>query len=282
MTRTPKLSLWLFAAASIGAAGPVAAQCPVNVPHVTGTWRTLPYQSPINPISATLLRTGKIFLVAGSENDAYNNSSGAQSYRTVLWDPTGTDQTSMVAKQVAYDVFCSGTAQLPHGRTITIGGSSDYSFAGESRASFFDPATEKLVQSQNMAAGRWYGTATALGDGRIMAFSGLNGSGGTGTTVQIYDLANAGAGWGSSISEPFTPPLFPRTFLLPNGKVFFSAHGAGGSIATAWLFNPATNGWASSVAKTRDRTRAENRASAKLKVEGGFHAWSESGRHRSH
>jgi hypothetical protein len=162
----------------------------------------------------------------------------------------------MVAKQVAYDVFCSGTVQLPHGRTLTIGGSSDYSFTGEARATFFDPASEKFVQSQSMAAGRWYGSATALGDGRVMAFSGLNGSGGTGTTVQIYDLANAGSGWGSSITEPFTPPLFPRAFLLPNGKVFFSSHGAGGSIATAWMFNPAppTPSWTSSVAKTRDRS----------------------------
>jgi hypothetical protein len=254
MTRTPKLCIGLLAAASIGAAGRAAAQCPADVPHLTGTWRTLPYQTPINPISATLLRTGKIFLVAGSENDAYNNVSGAQSYRAVLWDPTGTDQTSMVAKQVSYDVFCSGTVQLPHGRTLTVGGSSDYSFAGEHRASFFDPATEKLVQSQNMAAGRWYGTAIALGDGRIMAFSGLDGTNSIGKTVQIYDLANAGAGWGASFTAPFTPPLFPRMFLLPNGKVFFTAHGAGGSIATAWLFNPTTNTWTSSAAKTHDRS----------------------------
>jgi hypothetical protein len=255
MTHVSRFSVWILAAASIGTAGRAAAQCTVNVPHVNGTWRTLPYQTPINPISATLLRTGKVLLVAGSENDAYNNSSGAQSYRTVVWDPAGTDQTSMVAKQVAYDVFCSGTAQLPHGRTITIGGSSDYSFAGESRASFFDPETEKFVQSQSMATGRWYGTATALGDGRVLAFSGLNSGGGSATTVQIYDLANAGAGWGSSISHPgFSPPLFPRSFLLPNGKVFFTAHGAGGSIATAWLFNPATSAWTSSIGKTRDRS----------------------------
>jgi hypothetical protein len=255
MTHASRISVWILAAASIGAAGTASAQCPVNVPHVNGTWRTLPYQTPINPISATLLRTGKVLLVAGSENDAYNNASGAQSYRTVVWDPTGTDQTSMVAKQVSYDVFCSGTAQLPHGRTITIGGSSDYSFTGESRASFFDPATERFVQSQNMAAGRWYGTATALGDGRVLAFSGLTSGGGSATTVQIYNLANAGAGWGSSISHPgFSPPLFPRVFLVPDGRVFFTSHGSGGSIATAWFFNPATSGWTSSIAKTRDRS----------------------------
>jgi len=252
--RTSKFFVGLVAAFALGVSGRAAAQCPVNVPHMNGTWRTLPYHMPINPISSTLLRTGKVLVVAGSENDAYNNSTGAQSYRALVWDPTGADQSSMVAKPVSYDVFCSGTVQLPHGRTLTSGGSSDYSFTGEARASFFDPQTEKFAQSQSMSAGRWYGTATALGDGRVMAFSGLNGSGGTGTTIQIFDLANAPAGWGSSITEPFTPPLFPRTFLLPDGRVFFTSHGSGGSIATAWFFNPATSGWTSSVAKTRDRS----------------------------
>jgi len=254
MMRPTVLHAGILAAAALAAASPASAQCPVNVPHTTGTWRTLPYQMPINPISSTLLRTGKVLVVAGSENDAYNNSTGGQSYRTVLWDPTGIDQTSMVAKSVTYDLFCSGTVQLPRGRTLTVGGSSDYSFTGEARASFFDPVTEKFVQSQSMAAGRWYGTATTLADGRVMAFSGLNGSGGTGTTVQIYDLTAAGTGWGTSITEPFTPPLFPRVFVLPNAKVWFTGHGSGGSIATAWFFNPATSGWSSSVAKTRERS----------------------------
>ena len=171
------------------------------------------FSKPINPISATLLHTGKVLVIAGSENDANNHSTGAESYRNAIWDPAGTDASSITVQNIDYDVFCSGTAQLPHGRTLTIGGSSDYSFKGDKRASIFDPATEEFVQSQDMADGRWYGTATALGDGRIMAFSGLGLSGSTNKTVQIYDLANAGAGWGSTINDPFTPPLYPRTFL---------------------------------------------------------------------
>ncbi len=244
----------ILAAAALLAPGRAEAQCNSDLPHVTGVWRTLPYQMPINAISATLLRTGTVLIIAGSENDAHNNSSGAQSYRNVVWDPTGTDETSLLTQNIEYDVFCSGTAQLPHGRTLTIGGSSDYSFKGENRASFFDPLTLEFVQSPSMASGRWYGTATTLGDGRIMAFSGLDSSGATSTNVQIFDLANAGAGWGSPISEPFTPPLYPRAFLLPSGKVFFTSHGSGTSIATAWFFNPATSAWTSSVAKTRNRS----------------------------
>ena len=46
----------------------VAQTCPDNVPHITGTWTVLPYQMPINPISANLLPNGKVLIVAGSES----------------------------------------------------------------------------------------------------------------------------------------------------------------------------------------------------------------------
>ena len=144
-----------------------------NIPHLDGEWRTLPYLMPINPISATLLNTGRVLIVAGSENDAKNNSEGAESYRNAIWDPTGATQSSVTVQNIEYDVFCSGTAVLPDGRALVVGGTSDYSFKGDNRASIFDPATERFVQSQSMVDGRWYATATTLGDGRVMAFSGL-------------------------------------------------------------------------------------------------------------
>src|SRR5262249_53283379 len=72
-----------------------AQSCPLNVPHVNGTWTILPYQMPINPISATLLRNGKVLIVAGSENDASNNSVGSESYRAAVWDPTGATESSI-------------------------------------------------------------------------------------------------------------------------------------------------------------------------------------------
>src|SRR5205823_8401483 len=73
----------------------LAQTCPDNVPHITGTWTVLPYQMPINPISANLLPNGKVLIVAGSENDASNNSEGAESYRAAVWDPSGTNESSI-------------------------------------------------------------------------------------------------------------------------------------------------------------------------------------------
>jgi fibronectin type 3 domain-containing protein len=245
----------LALAAGAGFQGVAQAQtCAATVPHLTGEWVTLPYQMPINPISATLLRSGQVLIVAGSENDARNNSEGSESYRAALWDPTGPTQSSIVVEELTYDVFCSGTAALPDGRALVVGGTSDYSFTGESRASFFDPLTNQWVQSQNMVDGRWYATATTLADGRVMAFSGLRQTGGTSNTVEIYDLQNAGPGWLSPVAAPFTPPLYPRLSVLPNGRVFYSGQGSGGTNPTAWIFDPVPRTWTASTAITRNRS----------------------------
>src|SRR5262249_17921528 len=220
MDRTALFAL-ILAATTFGLPGSARVQTgAVNVPHVTGTWVTLPYLMPINPISATLLHTGKILIVAGSENDAYNYSTGGESYRNAVWDPTGTDESSITVQNVPYDVFCSGTAVLPDGRALVVGGTSSYAFTGDNRASIFNPATEDFVQSQDMADGRGFAPATALGDGRIMAFPGLNPAGNVNTTVEIYSLTDAGAGWTSPVTAPFYSPLFPRMMLLPDGTVF--------------------------------------------------------------
>src|SRR6516165_3980822 len=96
----------------------VAQTCPDNVPHITGTWTVLPYQMPINPISANLLPNGKVLIVAGSEQDGYNDLEGAESYRGAVWDQRGTDETSISVHNLTYDVFCSGTAALFDARSL--------------------------------------------------------------------------------------------------------------------------------------------------------------------
>ena len=248
------LALLVALASALGLPRAAGAQsCAANIPHLTGTWETLPYQMPVNPISATLLHTGRVLIVAGSENDAYNNSPGAESYRVAVWDPNGTTGSSVVVQDVTYDLFCSGTAVLPDGRPLVIGGTAAYlptgSYDGENRASIFDPATGEFLETPSMADGRWYGTATALGDGRIMAFSGLGANAGVNSTVEIYSPTDAASGWTTPLAAPFTPPLFPRMALLPNGTVFFTGEGAGGSgaVANSWLFDPASGQWTASA-----------------------------------
>src|SRR5213596_693098 len=184
----------------------------VAQPNVQGQWTTLPYAMPINPVHVALLHTGKVLVVSGSGNVAGNTN-----YQAAIWDP----QANTISTQpVAWDMFCNGMVVLPDGRPFIMGGTLQYDpFHGELRTSFFDPATGTFTDAQNMAHGRWYPTATTLGDGRVMVFSGLNETGGTNTSVEIYTV---GTGWGAASTASWTPPLYPRMHLLPNGKVFYS------------------------------------------------------------
>ena len=71
-------------------------------------------------------------------------------------------------------------------------------------------------------------------DGSIVAFSGLRETGDTNTAVEIYQV---GAGWSPEYVAPWTPPLYPRMHLLPNGTLFYSgptaASGRGSTLVSS-------------------------------------------------
>ena len=200
-----------------------------------GSWSTLPYTMPINPIHCAVTHTGKVLVVAGSENEPDN-----EEYRAAVWDPaTG----SIVVQDLDWDVFCNGMVCLADGRFVIAGGTEEYDpFHGEPRATCFDPATEKFNELESMAHGRWYATLTALGDGSVMAFSGYDETGAINKAVEIYKV---GSGWSQEYIAPWEPPTYPWMHLLPNGQVFYS-----GSTTDSDFFSPVTHTWTLNVAKT--------------------------------
>jgi len=217
--------------------------------QTVGKWSTLSYTMPINPIHVALLHNGKILVVAGSGNcpasqpgcpsgSPYGpaNNSGA-----LLLDPSNGNITQF---SVSSDMFCNGMVVLPDGRAFINGGTLAYDpFLGSLKSTLFDPATNTFDDVQNMAHGRWYPTVLTLGDGRIMTFSGFLETGaGTNTTVEFYTV---GSGWSPPFTAPFTPDLYPRLHLLPNGKVFYS-----GPSPVSQLFDPSTKTWTLNVAST--------------------------------
>ncbi|MGH9502233.1 MAG: galactose oxidase-like domain-containing protein, partial [Terriglobales bacterium] len=138
---------------------------------------------------------------------------------------------------LAWDMFCNGMVVLQDGRAFINGGTLEENpnFTGSSQSAIFDPATNTFTDVQNMAHGRWYPTVLTLADGRVMSFSGIDENNNTNTTVEIYTV---GSGWSSAYNAGWTPPLYPRMHLLPNGKVFFT-----GSDITTRLFDPANHSW---------------------------------------
>jgi hypothetical protein len=220
----------------------VAAICFAGLPtllcaqaNVQGQWQTLPNLMPINPVHATLLHNGTVLVVSGSGNLPSNTNFQAG----VFAPQTGTVTT----QPVGWDMFCNGMVVLPDGRAFINGGTLQYDpFHGELRSSVYDLTTGAFTDVQSMAHGRWYPTVTTLGDGTLMTFSGLSESGGTNTSIEIYSVST---GWGGQIGSPFTPPLYPRMHLLPDGKVFYS-----GSTAQSRLFDPVAKTWSGVIATT--------------------------------
>ena len=220
----------------------VAGLCLASLPdlagaqaNVQGQWQTLPNPMPINPVHAALLRNGKVLVVSGSGNLPSNTN-----FQAGVFDP----QTNTVTTQpVGWDMFCNGMVVLPDGRALINGGTLQYDpFHGELRSAVYDLTTGAFTNVQNMAHGRWYPTVTNLGDGTVMTFSGLDENGNTNTTVEIYSVST---GWSTPIGSPFTPPLYPRMHVLPDGKVFYS-----GSTAQSRLFDPVAKTWSGVIATT--------------------------------
>ena len=228
---------------SLGVLG-AAAEKALAQAQVTGQWVTLSYPMSINPIHMGLLHTGKVLIVAGSENDPTKHKQKIS--KAAVWNLGGgniTQGTITRTPDLTWDVFCNGWAFFPDGRCLVIGGTSQYDpFYGEPRTTVFDPLTEKFCQMQDMAHGRWYATGIVLPDGRIMAFSGLDETGVTNNTVEFYTV---GSGWSSPFQAAFKPYLYPWMHVLPDGRVFYS----GGS-PNSYMFYPSSHSWSVNFAKT--------------------------------
>jgi hypothetical protein len=231
-SRRALTSRFVAALALIAAFYPPAAHGQANV---QGTWQTVPAQMPINPVHTALLSNGKILVVSGS-----GNYPAQTIYNVGVWDPS----TNTIATQTqSWDMFCNGMIVLPDGRPFIMGGNLQYDpFFGWNRTSIYNPATGQYTDMEDMAHGRWYPTSTVLGDGRVMVFSGLDELGHTNPQVEIYKV---GGGWAAPSTAPWTPPLYPRMHLLPNGKVFYS-----GSTTQSRTFDPSTNTWSNVIATT--------------------------------
>ena len=219
--------------------------------NVKGQWSVQSYTMPINPVHTALLGSGKILVVAGSGNCPPSQSGcpagppygTANNSGALLLDPAS---GSMTRFTLAWDVFCNSMTVLSDGRVFINGGTIQYDpFHGQLKSTIFDPSNNTFTDVQNMAHGRWYPTVITLGDGRVMTWSGSNETGTTNNAVELYTVGPVGAGWSTQFIAPFTPPLYPRLHLLPNGKVFYSGWGRSSA-----LFDPSNTTWTQNVATT--------------------------------
>ena len=193
-----------------------------------GKW-SAPFAWPIIGLHVHLLRNGKV-LSWGKFGNPY------------LWDPASKALTPV---PVGSRIFCSGHAFLPDGRLLVNGGHiSD--LHGIPDANLFNPATMTWSKGAAMARGRWYPTTTVLGSGEAVTIAGTDQQGKNVTVPEVW----TGSAWRRLTSASRAFPYYPRTFLAPNGKVFYA-----GENRTSYYLSTAGSGSWDSVASRRYGTR---------------------------
>jgi hypothetical protein len=195
-------------AMAVGAVGPA------------GQW-TAPFPWANVAVHLSLLPDGKVL-------------SFGLSGRPQVWDPVTGAFTSVPSPS---QVFCAGHSYLPDGRLLVAGGNNHPTEPanGLPNINIFNPATRSWTASVAMRRGRWYPTTTMLANGDVVIMAGKDEIGGTVREIEVWSsgllrvLSSAAMGF----------PLYPRTFLAPNGKIFY----AGETSATKYLDPTGTGSW---------------------------------------
>jgi hypothetical protein len=166
-----------------------------------GKW-SAPFPMPIVAVHLHLLPNGKVLFWGRQPPQLWNRSTNTF---TPLTQP--------------HFVFCAGHAFLPNGKLLVAGGHID-NLVGLPDAALFDYATASWSVAPAMPRGRWYPTLTTLGDGQVVTIAGPDQSG---TPVRTPDLWT-GSQWRRLTGASLTLPVYPRTFLAPDGRVFYAGH----------------------------------------------------------
>jgi hypothetical protein len=138
-------------------------------------------------------------------------------------------------------VFCSGHASLPDGRLLVTGGHLD-DRRGLRDANIFDAKAEAWTPVQPMRWARWYPTSTTLADGEILTLGGTDEQGLDVATPEVW----TGGSWRSLDQADRILPYYPRTFVAPNGLVFYA-----GELAQSAYLDPSGSGEWIPVASSR-------------------------------
>jgi hypothetical protein len=180
---------------------PVTVNAPT--PSALGQWLA-PANWPLVAVHANLLPNGDVLAWDGADQ-------GGAAY---VWRPTN---NSFVSRNPPDNIFCAGHTVLSDGRLLVVGGHIQ-NFVGIPDANIFDSATLNWTQVAPMAYGRWYPTAVALPDRRILVVAGKEDCDTCIASVpEVYDVAlNT---WTSLPGANNPLPEYPHLFVLPNGRI---------------------------------------------------------------
>ena len=211
---------------------------PMDVnPLRDGQWQLLPFHSGVLAVHAALLPTGKVLFFAGSGSSAMrfaNPDFGDEAkgnFTSVIWDPAAAPpanffhpHTIRAADGRPFDFFCGGDTFLADGRLLSAGGTIGYNpFRGRQDVTVFDLAAEQWSFVKPMAHGRWYPTVITLGDGTVLAATGLTEAPTNPHNENLEIYSPTTNQWAVKHFFGNFPglPLYAHLFQLADGRVFF-------------------------------------------------------------
>jgi hypothetical protein len=165
-----------------------------------GSW-TQPFAWPVVAIHLSLLPDGKVL-------------SWGLAGQPQVWDPaTGT--FSEAPEPV--ELFCAGHSFLPDGRLLVTGGHiSDHH--GLADITIFAPGAQTWSRSTPMRRGRWYPTNTTLASGAVVILAGRDEAGEEVEEPEVWESGSVRVLTTARLMLPY----YPRTFLAPNGQLFYA------------------------------------------------------------
>ena len=203
ITKTAQRGLVLLLVACSESLPPQPPPPPPPTKDQVGEWAAV-QPAPIVQLHLHLLLNGKV-LSWGHVGDPQ------------VWDPATGAFTAVPSPSL---LFCAGHDFLPDGRLFVAGGHvSD--LHGLPNANVFDPNTGTWQALPSMAAGRWYPTTTTLPNGDVLTLAGTDSAGADVPIPEVWD----GTSWRRLLGASLVLPYYPRTFVAPDGRVFYAGEG---------------------------------------------------------
>jgi hypothetical protein len=153
---------------------------------------------------------------------------GRMESQAMLWDPN-TGVFSGAGRPA--DFFCSGHAFLADGRLLVTGGHSGTDNLGIRAAYLYDFGTNGWARAPDMQNGRWYPSTTTLANGQLLTMSGGDTAQKRNLIPEVFQPSGATGTWRALSTASKSLPLYPMSFVAPNGRVIV----AGPSQATYYL-----------------------------------------------
>ena len=183
-----------------------------------------------------------------------------------------------LADALATPRFDTSATLLPSGKILVAGGETGQRGSGNATASaeLYDPATNSFSSAASLQSARGRALASLLPSGNVLLVGGTAAANGKGPAVASAELYDAATNSWSSAGSLKSARTNATATMLPDGRVLVAggetAQGGGGtSLASAEIYNPATNSWsdAGTMTTTRVNASATLLADGRVLVVGG-------------